>query len=58
MCVCVYVSNQACSSCSALALSCSKPLYSSSVIFLLRVSSFTGDRKKEEKKEAASEKNI
>lgn len=48
-CVCVYVSNQACSSCSALALSCSKLLYSSSVIFFLRASSSTGDQERQEK---------
>ena len=48
--VCVRVSNQACSSCSALALSSSKPLCSSTEIFFLRASSSTGTQR--EKREA------
>lgn len=44
--VCVHESNHACISCSALALSCSKPFLSSSAIFFLRASSSTKDKKK------------
>lgn len=49
----VHSSHQSCSSRSALALSCSRSLYSSSVIFFFRASGSTGDKRRRKSRKTA-----